>query len=55
MIKKGVKFLLKTKVTGVEAKEEGFYVTMEGEHKTEKPMQFHQVLVGVGRRPNVGK
>lgn len=38
MVKKGVKFLLKTKVTAVEAKKEGIYVSMEGEHATEKPL-----------------
>lgn len=54
MAKKGVKFLLKTKVTGIEAKEDALYVTMEGEHKTEKPMQFQQILVCVGRKPNGG-
>ncbi|KTD21672.1 dihydrolipoyl dehydrogenase [Legionella londiniensis] len=54
MSKKGVKFLLKTKVTHVEAKKDGLYVTMEGEHKTDKPMCFQQMLVAVGRRPNGG-
>ncbi|WP_115090870.1 dihydrolipoyl dehydrogenase family protein, partial [Legionella worsleiensis] len=55
MVKKGVKFLLKTKVTAVEAKKEGIYVTMEGEHATDKPLCFQQVLVSVGRKPNGGK
>lgn len=54
MVKKGVKFLLKTKVTAVEAKKEGIYVSMEGEHATEKPLCFQQVLLAVGRRPNGG-
>lgn len=54
MTKKGVKFLLKTKVTAMEAKKDGIYVTMEGEHSTEKPLCFHQVLVSVGRKPNGG-
>lgn len=52
MTKKGVKFLLKTKVTAVEAKKDGIYVSMEGEHKTDKPLCFQQVLVAVGRKPN---
>ncbi|MCL5271742.1 MAG: FAD-dependent oxidoreductase, partial [Gammaproteobacteria bacterium] len=52
MIKKGVKFLLKTKVTAVEAKKDGIYVSMEGEHATDKPLCFQQVLVSVGRKPN---
>ncbi len=54
MTKKGVKFLLKTKVTKVEAKKDGIYVSMEGEHATDKPMCFQQVLVSVGRKPNGG-
>lgn len=55
MVKKGVKFLLKTKVTAVEAKKDGIYVSMEGEHKTDKPLCFQQVLVSVGRKPNGGR
>lgn len=55
MTKKGVKFLLKTKVTGVDAKSDGIYVNMEGAHATDKPMCFQQVLVSVGRRPNGDK
>lgn len=54
MVKKGVKFLLKTKVTGVEAKQDGIYVSMEGEHGTDQPLCFQQVLVAVGRKPNGG-
>lgn len=54
MVKKGIKFLLKTKVTAVEAKKEGIYVSMEGEHGTDKPLCFQQVLVSVGRKPNGG-
>lgn len=55
MVKKGVKFLLKTKVTAVEAKKDGIYVSMEGEHATDKPLCFQQVLVSVGRKPNGGQ
>lgn len=54
MLKKGVKFLLKTKVTGMDAKKDGIYVSMEGAHGTEKPLCFQQVLVAVGRKPNGG-
>lgn len=54
MAKKGVTFLLKTKVTAVEAKADGIYVTMDGEHKTEQPLCYQQVLVSVGRKPNGG-
>jgi dihydrolipoamide dehydrogenase len=52
MTKKGVNFLLKTKVTKVDAKKDGIYVTMEGAHATDKPLCFQQVLVSVGRKPN---
>lgn len=54
MTKKGVKFLLKTKVTAIDAKKDGIHVSMEGDHKTEKPLCFQQVLVSVGRKPNGG-
>lgn len=54
MVKQGIKFLLKTKVTEMDAKKDGIYVTMEGEHKTDKPLCFQQVLVSVGRKPNGG-
>lgn len=54
MTKKGVAFLLKTKVTAVDAKDDGIHVSMEGEHATDKPLVFQQVLVAVGRKPNGG-
>lgn len=55
MSKKGVKFLLKTKVTAIDAKKEGLDVTLEGEHATtDKPLRFQQILVAVGRKPNGG-
>lgn len=43
---------LKTKVTKVEAKKDGLYVTFEGENAPSKPERFDRVLVAVGRRPN---
>ncbi len=43
---------LKTKVTQVEAKEDGLYVTFEGENAPEKPERFDRILVAVGRKPN---
>jgi dihydrolipoamide dehydrogenase len=52
MAKKGVKFLLKTKVTEMTAKKEGIFVRMEGEHATTESVCFQQVLVSVGRKPN---
>jgi len=44
--------LLKTKVTKVEAKKDGLWVTFEGENAPEKPERFDQILCAVGRRPN---
>jgi dihydrolipoamide dehydrogenase len=52
ILKKGVTFLLGTKVTAVDAKKDGIHVSMEGQHKTDKPRCFQQVLVAVGRKPN---
>lgn len=43
---------LKTKVTQVEAKKDGLYVTFEGENAPAKPERFDRILVAVGRRPN---
>ncbi|OGT68793.1 MAG: dihydrolipoyl dehydrogenase [Gammaproteobacteria bacterium RIFCSPHIGHO2_12_FULL_45_9] len=43
---------LKTRVTAVEAKKEGLYVSFEGEHAPKAPERFDLVLVAVGRRPN---
>jgi dihydrolipoamide dehydrogenase len=43
---------LKTKVTKVEAKDDGIYVTFEGANAPAEPQKFDKVLVGVGRRPN---
>lgn len=44
--------LLKTKVTKVEAKKDGLYVTFEGESAPDKPVRFDRILCAVGRRPN---
>jgi len=52
LTKQGVKILLKTKVTAMDAKKDGIHVTMEGEHATTTPDVFKQVLVAVGRKPN---
>jgi dihydrolipoamide dehydrogenase len=43
---------LKTKVTKVEAKKDGLYVTFEGEGAPDKPEKFDRILSAVGRRPN---
>lgn len=54
LLKQGINILLKTKVTAVEAKPDGLYVSMEGAHATTEPQCFQQMLVAVGRRPNGG-
>lgn len=43
---------LKTKVTKVEAKKDGLWVTFEGENAPDKPERFDKILSAVGRRPN---
>lgn len=43
---------LKTKVTKVEAKKDGLYVTFEGEDAPKEPEKFDRILCAVGRRPN---
>jgi dihydrolipoamide dehydrogenase len=43
---------LKTKVTKVEAKKDGLYVTFEGENAPAEPQKFDRILSAVGRRPN---
>jgi len=52
MQKKGIEFCLKTKATKIEAKKDGLYVSLEGEHASKEPRRFDQILVAVGRRPN---
>ena len=47
------KIRLKTKVTGVEAKEDGLHVAFEGPDGTGREV-FDAMLVSVGRRPNGG-
>lgn len=46
------KIMLKTKVTKVEAKKDGLWVTFEGEAAPEKPQRFDRILSAVGRAPN---
>jgi dihydrolipoamide dehydrogenase len=43
---------LNTKVTKVEAKKDGLYVTFEGDNAPQKPEKFDRILCAVGRRPN---
>lgn len=49
---KGITTLLKTKVTKVDAKKDGLHVSMEGEHNSDTPLKFNQILLAVGRKPN---
>ena len=45
--------MLKTSVTKVEAKDDGIWVTFEGENAPkENPQRFDRILVSVGRKPN---
>lgn len=45
--------MLKTRVTKVDAKKDGLWVTFEGDKvPSENPKRFDQILVAVGRRPN---
>ncbi|HAW93763.1 TPA: dihydrolipoyl dehydrogenase, partial [Candidatus Azambacteria bacterium] len=44
--------MLSTKVTNVEAKKDGLYVTFEGKNAPEKAVRYDKILVAVGRKPN---
>jgi dihydrolipoamide dehydrogenase len=44
--------MLESKVTAVEAKDDGLYVTFEGKQAPADPVRYDKVLVAVGRRPN---
>ncbi len=50
--KKYENILIETKVTKVDAKKDGLYVTFEGKNAPAEPQKFDQILVAVGRRPN---
>jgi dihydrolipoamide dehydrogenase len=51
-IKDKFNLMLETKVTAVEAKEDGIYVTMEGKKAPSEPVRYDVVLVAIGRTPN---
>lgn len=51
-ISKQFNLLLETKVTALEAKEEGIYVTMEGKNAPAELQCYDAVLVAIGRVPN---
>ncbi len=44
--------MLSTKVVGVEAKEDGLYVSFEGKNAPADAVRYDKVLVAVGRTPN---
>ncbi|MCU4674255.1 dihydrolipoyl dehydrogenase [Catenovulum sp. 2E275] len=44
--------MLETKVTAVEAKDDGIYVSFEGKKAPAEPVKYDAVLVAVGRAPN---
>lgn len=46
------KIMLETRVTAVEAKKDGLYVTFEGKQAPSAPERFDRILVAVGRKPN---
>lgn len=49
---KGISFMMETKVTKVEAKKDGIYVTFEGKNAPKDVQKYDRVLVAVGRVPN---
>ncbi|CAI8227238.1 MAG: Dihydrolipoyl dehydrogenase [Glaciecola sp. HTCC2999] len=51
-IKDTFNVMLETKVTGVEAKKDGLYVSFEGKKAPAEPVRYDKVLVAVGRKPN---
>ncbi|MBX9585770.1 MAG: dihydrolipoyl dehydrogenase [Gammaproteobacteria bacterium] len=52
MEKRFKSIMLETKVTAVEAKKDGLYVTFEGKNAPDQPQKFDYILQSVGRRPN---
>lgn len=51
-VKDRFNIMLETKVTGVEAKKDGLYVSFEGKQAPAEPVRYDKVLVAVGRTPN---
>ncbi|MGO2342941.1 MAG: dihydrolipoyl dehydrogenase family protein, partial [Vibrio litoralis] len=51
-IKDKFNLMLETKVTAVEAKEDGIYVSMEGKKAAAEAERYDAVLVAIGRVPN---
>ena len=46
------KIMLKTKTTAVEAKDDGLYVTFEGDGAPAEPVKYDMILQSAGRAPN---
>jgi dihydrolipoamide dehydrogenase len=51
-VKDKFNIMLETKVTAVDAKSDGLYVTFEGKQAPNDPVRYDAVLVAVGRVPN---
>lgn len=51
-LSKHYKFILNTRVTKVEAKKDGLWVSFEGENAPDKPQRYDRILSAVGRKPN---
>ncbi|WP_216782587.1 dihydrolipoyl dehydrogenase [Candidatus Profftia tarda] len=51
-ISKRFNLMLETKITAVEPKEDGIYVTMEGKTAPNEPQQYNALLIAIGRLPN---
>jgi Pyruvate/2-oxoglutarate dehydrogenase complex, dihydrolipoamide dehydrogenase (E3) component, and related enzymes len=51
-VEKKFNVMLETKVTAVEAKEDGIYVSFEGKQAPAEPVRYDSILVAVGRVPN---
>ena len=49
------KIMLKTKTVAVEAKEDGLYVSFEGEGAPTEPVKYDMILQAAGRSPNGNK
>lgn len=55
MAKQGVKFLLRTKVTAIDAQKDALHVKLETDGKAPESLAVGQILVAVGRKPNGAK
>lgn len=52
MEKRFESIMLSTKVANIEAKQDGIYVSFEGENAPKETQVYDRVLVSIGRRPN---